>query len=81
MKVSVRLFAAARQQAGKEIVEVDLPQDATVGELRRQLTERYPSLAFLSPHLMIAVDRQYASDELPIRPDAEIACFPPVSGG
>ena len=37
MKVRVRLFAAARQAAGCETVELELPRGGTVGQLRRRL--------------------------------------------
>ena len=81
MNVSIRLFARARDLAGEELVEIDLPPKATVGELRQRLGERYPALRPLLAHLFIAINEEYAHDSDPVPPQARMACFPPVSGG
>ncbi|HEV3003243.1 MAG TPA: MoaD/ThiS family protein [Pirellulales bacterium] len=81
MNVRLQLFAVARQLAGAEFIELILADGATVGELRRVLAECRPELAHLLPHLMFAVNAEYASDETRIPPDAALACIPPVSGG
>ena len=81
MKLSVQLFARARDLAGASPVDVDLPDDADVGTLRRALATQYPSLAALGPHLLVAVGQDYARDHQRLSSGVEIACFPPVSGG
>ncbi len=81
MIVQVKLFAAARQAVGQETAEVPLADAASVGDLRRQLVDQWPALAPLGPYLLFAVDQQFADDDLPLAGKAEIACFPPVSGG
>lgn len=81
MKVQVRLFARARDLAGTEQLQVDIPQPSTVADLRRTLAEQLPGLRPLVPHLLVAVGTDYASDATPLGPELEIACFPPVSGG
>ena len=81
MNVRVRLFAGARQAAGCEIVEVELPQGATIGDLRRQLAGEVPQLSGLLRQATFAVDTEYARDSDEIPPGADVACIPPVSGG
>ena len=81
MNVRVRLFAAARQAADREWVDLELPPGATVGELRNRLGIRVPQLSSLMDQMMFAVARQYARDNAVIPPGAEVACIPPVSGG
>jgi len=81
MKVCVRLFAVARQLAGRETVEVELPSSATVLDLRDAVQNQFPELAHLIRHVTFAVNTEYAQDETRIPEDAEIACIPPVSGG
>lgn len=81
MKVRVLLFAAAREAAGTGQIELQLPEQATIGELRRELGVQVPKLANLLPQVMFAVDAAYARDEDAVRPNCEIACIPPVSGG
>lgn len=81
MRVAVQLFAVARQLAGRDRVEVELPAGATVAQLREQLGRQLPALEGLLPQMLFAVAAQYADDQTPIPPEAEVACIPPVSGG
>jgi len=81
MKVRIKLFAVARQRAGREVVEVELPQPATVAHLRSALAEQHPSLAGIVPHARFAIHSDYAVDQSIIPAEAEIAIIPPVSGG
>jgi len=81
MKVRVKMFAAAREALESDQVEIELPEDARVRDLRRALAAEIPRLASLLPHTMIAIDSEYAGDDQPLTPGAEIACIPPVSGG
>ncbi|MNL69681.1 ThiS family protein [compost metagenome] len=52
----------------------------SVGELRAKLYDQYPSLEKLNS-LMIAVNKNYAADDVLINATDEIALIPPVSGG
>ena len=81
MSIRVRLFAIARQRAGAGEVHVDLPTGATVADLRTALGEQVPALRSVLPGVMIAVDAEYAADELAIPRGADVALIPPVSGG
>ena len=81
MKVHVRLFALARQRAGRPEVVVELPEPATVADLKRALAEAFPELAALASSVMIAVDSEYAGDDQVVSPGSEVAVIPPVSGG
>jgi molybdopterin converting factor subunit 1 len=81
MKVIVQLFARARDVAGSDGVTVDLPEGASVSDLRRILGESYPALRALLAHSAVAVNNEYADDSLRLPPDAEVALLPPVSGG
>ena len=81
MKATVQLFAGARELAGQEQLELELPPAATVAQLRAALLVECPALAPLLPHTLFAINTNYATDETPIPNNAEIACIPPVSGG
>lgn len=81
MTVTVRLFARARDLAGADRVTVELPPDATAGDLRCQLAARVPALAGLLARSALAVGGEFAEDEQRLSADAEIAVLPPVSGG
>jgi molybdopterin converting factor subunit 1 len=81
MLVHILLFAAAKERLGRDRVSIDLPPDTTVGELRTILAATHPALTEILAQSRLAVDSEYAADDLVIPPTAEIACIPPVSGG
>ncbi|MEZ6066261.1 MAG: MoaD/ThiS family protein [Planctomycetaceae bacterium] len=85
MTVRVQLFAAARDLAGAASLEVDLPDgpdvSVNVAALRAALLRSAPRLERLASTLLIAVNSEYATDATKIVEGAEIAAFPPVSGG
>jgi len=81
MQCRVKLFARARDLAGTDEVSVVLPDTATVADLRQALARAYPALAGLLERSALAVDNEFANDAQPVRPDAEVALLPPVSGG
>ena len=81
MIVQVRLFAAVRQTVGEATLAVELQDEATVGDLRCVLVKRFPALVSWERHLLFAVNEEFATDDHPLAAGADIACFPPVSGG
>jgi molybdopterin synthase catalytic subunit len=79
--VKVLFFATLKARIGISQVSLDLEPGAGVRELKETLSERYPALRDLLPTVLVAVNREFAFDEDPIPAGAEIALFPPVSGG
>lgn len=80
-RVTVRLFARARDLAGAEALALDLPAGATVADLRRRLAEERPGLRGLLGRCAVAVNGEFAEDGLTVPLRAEVALLPPVSGG
>ncbi len=82
MTVTVRLFAILRERAGRDSVEIELPEGATVGDAFERLAAA-PGLAELVRRmpLRMAVNREYACDATAIAPGDELALIPPISGG
>ncbi|MFN0199751.1 MAG: MoaD/ThiS family protein [Planctomycetaceae bacterium] len=81
MDLELKLFARARDLAGAETIIVSVPERCLVLDVRRALSEQFPNLTPILPSLLIAVDNQYVTDSMPVGANADIACFPPVSGG
>ena len=79
--VSVRLFAGAMQRAGAETVDVTLPAEACIADLRAALAAQFPPLRAIAAQLLFAIGTEYATDATPLPTDGEIVAFPPVSGG
>ncbi|MCA9120834.1 MAG: molybdopterin converting factor subunit 1 [Planctomycetales bacterium] len=81
MIIEVKLFAVAKQLANAEAVSVELPDKATVQDIRDALSKQHAELSGITSRAMIAVDAEYVKDNSPVRQDSEIALIPPVSGG
>lgn len=81
MKVQVRLFASYREAAGRDRVELELPEGGTVEAAWAAVVERYPALSPYRPHTLFAVGQDYVDPQHPLRSGDEVCLFPPVSGG
>jgi molybdopterin synthase catalytic subunit/molybdopterin converting factor small subunit len=81
MKVRVLAFAGVREILGSGEIEVELPEDGSLDDLRRLLDRRHPELARYWDRLAIAVDGQLGDGDPALADGAEIALLPPVSGG
>lgn len=79
--VKLLFFATLRDRAGTKSVELDLPPDLTVRGLKDKISTEYPNLKESMRSVLITINREYAFDEAVIPQNAEVAMFPPVSGG
>lgn len=79
MRVTVRCFAAAREALGHDVLQIELPDAATVADLKVALVARAPAFARVS--MVCAVNREYAAPARPLQPGDEVAFIPPISGG
>lgn len=80
-RIKLLFFATLRDRAGTKSLELDVPEEMTVQGLKEKLAEEYPNLRESMKSVLITIDREYAFDEAVIPANAEIAMFPPVSGG
>ena len=81
MQFDVRLFALYRERAGASLISVEVPEDATVGALTDAVRGMYPRLAPPEVRIVVAVNAEYADDDLVLNPGDEVCLIPPVSGG
>ncbi len=82
MKHEILLLGVTRELLARDRVTIELPEDATVADLRTGLTTAHPALESVLPTCAIAIDHRYRDDEAPLsRTNHEIALVPPVSGG
>ena len=81
MKVNVRLFARYREAAGRDRIEIDLPDGGTVEGAWDAVTSRVPALAAYRPFTLFAVANDYVPADRRLAPGEELCLFPPVSGG
>ena len=76
MRVQIRLFASLRERAGTDLLTLELPEHAVVGDALSELRWLTGEL-----RAVLAVNREYASTATPLHADDELALIPPVSGG
>ena len=81
MRVTVKMFAAAREAVGASEITVEVADDAMVADLRRVMIAEFPQLSVLVDRAMFAINAKYANNEDLLSAGSEIACIPPVSGG
>jgi molybdopterin converting factor subunit 1 len=81
MRIKILFFATLRDYVGAKTIELEVPSGTTVARLKESLVKRFPKMMPAQNSIMAAINREYAADEQVIPLDAEIALFPPVSGG
>ena len=83
MKVQVRYFASLREALGPQET-VDVPAGSSLGALRDQLiasSPRHAEALARSRALRGAVNQVLGDDSADVAEGAEVAFFPPVTGG
>ncbi len=78
---TVLFFANFKELAGARQVALDLPAGASVRELKDRLSALYPALKPALPSALVSINREFAFEQDILPAEAEIALFPPVSGG
>lgn len=81
MQIHVKYFATLHDRAGHREEVVEVPEGATIAELKQQLVERNGRLEGALDSALAAVNREYAFPEDTLQAEDEVAFFPPVSGG
>lgn len=76
--VRAKMFARFREVLGDEIAFED---GITVADLKSSVADMLRSRGENPGIILVAVNGRYASDDMVISSDDEVAVFPPVSGG
>jgi len=80
-KVTLLFFATLRDITGERRVIKKIPEDMLISGLKEILVDEFPGLKEIMASVIVSLDHEFAFDNSPIPADAEIALFPPVSGG
>ena len=80
-RIKILFFATLRDRAGAKFLDIELPDGTTVHGLKEQLGRDHPQLKASMESVLISINREYAFDEAVVPANAEVAMFPPVSGG
>ncbi len=79
--VTVLFFATLREKADAASASLQLDAGSDVAAFKQALFAQFPQLAAHAGAMLVAVNKEYAFDADPVPDGAEIALFPPVSGG
>ncbi len=79
--IKLLFFATIRDKAGMRSLELEIPANMTISQLKDKLGADFPNLKESMKSVLVTINREYAFDEAVVPPNAEIAFFPPVSGG
>ena len=72
----MKLFAVLRERAGASEVTLELPEGSRVRDAIASLADVAAGVP-----VVMAVNREYADEDVVLAPDDELALVPPVSGG
>ncbi len=85
MMVQVRFFAALRERAGRDAIQIDLPEGvSTVAQLVDWLATTDVALAKAleaTPRRMVAINEVLGNEDSLVEAGDVVALFPPVTGG
>lgn len=80
-RIKLLFFATLRERAGVKSLELEIPLETTIQELKDKLVAEFPALKESMKSVLITINREYAFDGQVVPAGAEIGMFPPVSGG
>ncbi len=81
MALRILFFASLKERSGVNQYELDVKNPMTVSALKDRLAEKFPSIKPLLPTCVVSINQQFAFNEDLVPDAAEVAFFPPVSGG
>ena len=70
-----------KRKAQKGRINVVLPERACVQELKKLLVEKMPELENDLRTALVSINKNIATEDDEIPENAEVAFFPPISGG
>lgn len=79
--LKILFFATLKEIVGKTEIEIEFEKGKTIIELKNRLMLEYPRLKDYLSIVLVAVNQNFAFDSDEIFENAEVAFFPPVSGG
>jgi molybdopterin synthase catalytic subunit len=81
MLVRILFFGVLKDLAGQGGESLNLPENATLGDVLRHYEARIPRLKELASSIAMSVNQEYAGPKVKLSQGDEIAFLPPVSGG
>lgn len=77
----VLFFATLRDIAGTREVSLEFPNGSHISDIKAIVIREFPGLEKNMETIIVAMNHEFAFDEQIVLDGAEVAMFPPVSGG
>jgi molybdopterin converting factor subunit 1 len=81
MRVRVLFFGVLKDIVGRSEETMEIAPQSTIGSLFESFSGRYETLRDKRPSILFARNREFASADVALTEDDEVAFLPPVSGG
>jgi molybdopterin converting factor subunit 1 len=77
----VLFFATLREKTGVHEITLEFPHGSQIADIKKIVLEKFPATQPSMKTVIVALNHEFAFDEDVVQNEAEIAMFPPVSGG
>ncbi len=81
MQVSVHFYSYFKELTGCAETRVEFSERATIADLFRQLSQKFPKVDAMKKSTLIAVGVNYQTWDYVLKEGDEVSLFPPVQGG
>ena len=81
MKIKVKLFYHLKARAGTSEVNLEMPSNATIRDIKNNLETQFPQLRAQLDNVMILMDKKIVLETDQAKDNAEISFLTPVGGG
>ena len=80
-KITVNLYYHLKDKAGTNQINLELPDNSTIKELKILLIRDYPALQSQLDNIMTLINQKIAVDEDKIPLNAQVSFLTPIGGG
>ncbi len=81
MQISVHFYSYFKELTGCAETREELSDGATIADLFRQLSQKFPKLNAMKKSTLVAVGVEYQTWDYVLKNGDEVSLFPPVQGG
>ncbi len=81
MQITIHFYSYFKELTGCAKTREEIYNESTLGDLFRQLSEKFPKLGAMEKSTLIAVGVEYQTKDYVLKEGDEVSLFPPVQGG
>ena len=81
IKIRAELYSRLKEIVDASVIELSLPENASVNDLFEQLKKRYPELRDFDKSVLFGIGVEFVDRDRVLNDGDTIAIMPPVQGG